>query len=235
MSKFNREIFCNNLIFYRKKKGISQIELASLLNKDRSNISRYESGQTIPDIEVLIEICNILGVSLSVLVGIDDININFEDSKNLFHTDTLYIYYKIARKPYKGIFKITFIDIGNGNCRVNFVDCETNMIYMFGTVRMNKDCAIFSFDNYEINNPPMDRTEIILNVKYAKDNLYMGCIFGTKDGYSPTIRKCIISREYFTFTDELFDRLKITKEEFEQIEKDGYWNPDIINKNNYNE
>lgn len=235
MSQFNKKVFCNNLTFYRKKKGISQIELGVLLNKDRSNISRYESGQTLPDIEILLELCNILGVSLNTILGIDDIGIEFDDSKNLFGTDSLYIYYKIARKPYKGIFKINFIDIGNHNCKVNFVDYKTDMIYMFGSVRMNKDCAIFSFDNYESNSPPMDRTEIILNVKYAKDKLYMGCIFGTKDGYSPTIRKCIISKEYIPFTDEMLERLNINEEEFEQIKRDGYWNPNIINKNNYDE
>lgn len=49
----------------RKKRGISQVELAERINKSKSTLSKYETGEISIDITTLSEISNVLDVPLS--------------------------------------------------------------------------------------------------------------------------------------------------------------------------
>lgn len=51
----------------------SQLEVAKALNISRSALSYYESGERVPDINVLYSIANYYGVSADYLLGITDI------------------------------------------------------------------------------------------------------------------------------------------------------------------
>lgn len=52
----------------RKKNGISQSELASKLDTDQRVISQYEVGEVTPSLDRLVELAQILDVSLDELV-----------------------------------------------------------------------------------------------------------------------------------------------------------------------
>ena len=51
MSNFNKKEFGNNIRKFRKAKGLSQENLAMLLNKTPATIARYETGEIIPNAE----------------------------------------------------------------------------------------------------------------------------------------------------------------------------------------
>jgi len=53
----------------RKKKGISQLRLATELNTTQNTISRYETGEREPGIDELIKIADYFNVSVDYLVG----------------------------------------------------------------------------------------------------------------------------------------------------------------------
>ena len=53
----------------RKKKGISQLRLATELNTTQNTISRYETGEREPGIDELIKIANYFNVSVDYLIG----------------------------------------------------------------------------------------------------------------------------------------------------------------------
>ncbi len=61
-----------NIKKYRKKKGISQEEMAVKLNVVRQTVSKWENGLSVPDADVLIHISEILEVSVSQLLSIDE-------------------------------------------------------------------------------------------------------------------------------------------------------------------
>ena len=65
----------------RKKKGISQNKLANSLNTKQQVISRYEREESSPSLERLVEIAQILGVTLDELVEFKQIH--HEYSKDL--------------------------------------------------------------------------------------------------------------------------------------------------------
>ena len=61
----------DNLIELRKMKGLSQEELASKINVSRQTLSKYETGESLPDIEKCKQIADVFGVSLDDLVNYD--------------------------------------------------------------------------------------------------------------------------------------------------------------------
>ena len=61
--------FAENLKLYRKKRGISQTDLAKTLGVGRSTIAMYETGDREPNYETLKNIASVLGVSQSELLG----------------------------------------------------------------------------------------------------------------------------------------------------------------------
>ena len=60
--------FNNKLYELRKQKGFSQEELANRLNVSRQTISKWEVGESTPDMEKLIAISDLFEVSLDELV-----------------------------------------------------------------------------------------------------------------------------------------------------------------------
>ncbi len=61
-------IFADKLINLRKKAGMSQEELADKLGVSRQSVSKWESMQSIPDINKIIELSKIFGVSTDYLL-----------------------------------------------------------------------------------------------------------------------------------------------------------------------
>ena len=58
-----------NIKFNRKIKGLTQEQLANLLNGKKSLISNYENGYSTPDIYTLVKLADIFQVTLDELVG----------------------------------------------------------------------------------------------------------------------------------------------------------------------
>lgn len=57
------------LIKQRNKYNYTQLELAHKLNLKRQTLSSYETGHTLPNIFVLINIADIYNISLDELIG----------------------------------------------------------------------------------------------------------------------------------------------------------------------
>lgn len=52
----------------RKEKGLSQEELANLLNVSRQSVSKWELGETIPEVNKIIEIAGLFNVTTDYLL-----------------------------------------------------------------------------------------------------------------------------------------------------------------------
>lgn len=60
--------FNNRLYQLRKQKGFSQEELANRLNVSRQTVSKWEVGDSTPDMEKLVAMSDLFDVSLDLLV-----------------------------------------------------------------------------------------------------------------------------------------------------------------------
>lgn len=66
---FNAELFCANISQLRRDADMTQSELADKLNLTRQAVSRYEKGDSFPDISVLVKIAEIFGITIDELIG----------------------------------------------------------------------------------------------------------------------------------------------------------------------
>lgn len=66
-----KAIIAKNLIALRKNKGLTQVELAEKLNYSDKAISRWEHGETLPDVNVLYELCTFYEITMNDLVNED--------------------------------------------------------------------------------------------------------------------------------------------------------------------
>ena len=71
-------IFSEKLQVLRKNKGFTQESLAERLNVSRQAVAKWESGQVYPDIGNLIEISNLLNVSVDYLVKDQDCSVSIK-------------------------------------------------------------------------------------------------------------------------------------------------------------
>lgn len=67
-----KKIIAKNLADLRKMNNLKQTELAEKLQYSDKAISKWEQGETLPDIETLFKICEIYGVTLDYLTQEDN-------------------------------------------------------------------------------------------------------------------------------------------------------------------
>ncbi|MFA6755987.1 MAG: helix-turn-helix transcriptional regulator [Bacilli bacterium] len=68
-----KQTIAKNLVELRKAKKLTQSELAQKLNYSDKAISKWETGETLPDIEILYNLCKLYGVTLDYLTSNEDI------------------------------------------------------------------------------------------------------------------------------------------------------------------
>ena len=54
---------------YRKQSGLTMKRLGEMVGASEASISQYETGRVEPDIELMIKIADVLGVSVDNLIG----------------------------------------------------------------------------------------------------------------------------------------------------------------------
>lgn len=62
-------MFAENLMELRKLHNMSQEELAEKINVSRQTLSKYETGESLPDIEKCVALANVFDVSVDDLVN----------------------------------------------------------------------------------------------------------------------------------------------------------------------
>ena len=74
--------FGDKLIALRKKKGLSQEELAEKLSVSRQSVSKWESNNTYPETDKIVQICNIFECSMDDLINDNITDITKIERKN---------------------------------------------------------------------------------------------------------------------------------------------------------
>ncbi|ANB61012.1 helix-turn-helix family protein [Anoxybacillus amylolyticus] len=59
----------DHLRYLRKKQNWTQEDVAQQLNMSRSQISKWETGETLPDVQSLEKLSDLYGVSIDFLIG----------------------------------------------------------------------------------------------------------------------------------------------------------------------
>lgn len=80
----DRQIISQNIAFFRKKLGLSQTALAKQLQYSNKNISKWELGETTPDVFTIKKLAAIFGVTVDILL-----NPITDESKHAMQTKTV--------------------------------------------------------------------------------------------------------------------------------------------------
>ena len=67
--KSRNEIIAENLAMYRKLHGLTQSELAEAIGYSNKSVSKWERGDGMPDILLLLSLSEIYGITVSELIG----------------------------------------------------------------------------------------------------------------------------------------------------------------------
>jgi len=62
-------VFSQQLVKLRRRRSLSQEQLAHELFVSRQSISKWEQGATSPDLDAVVKLANLLQVDLNELVG----------------------------------------------------------------------------------------------------------------------------------------------------------------------
>ena len=63
-----RDIIAKNITLYRKKLGLSQLELAEKIQYSNKNISKWENGEATPNIFTLKQLAKVFNITVDQLV-----------------------------------------------------------------------------------------------------------------------------------------------------------------------
>ncbi len=82
--EINRKL-AKNLTYYRKTAGLTQAELAEKINYSDKSVSKWESGNGVPDIYTLVQLAELYGVTVDTLLG-DGAPIRVKKKTKSLHT-----------------------------------------------------------------------------------------------------------------------------------------------------
>lgn len=237
MSKFNSKDFGKNIRIARKIKGLTQDRLGFLIGKDGSSIGRFENGEVSPTAKDIAKICEELDISPYQLFE-DNLRIK-NNSKNInpFKTDTLYLYYFGIERNLKKYIPLKFklkINEENGRCTIDFMSNKKDIVYLNGYILADDNCTFCIFENNKEVSPRLEVSELIINIASGTNNIMLGSYTGTNGDYTPSIRKCLISKKnYEKCTDEMLKLLQFSKEDIELLKNENILYADLTNPNEF--
>lgn len=92
--------FGNNFLKYRKRKGLTQEEIAEKLQVSRQSVSKWETGETVPDLIKAVKIADIFEISLDALCDRETIS-KLETNQNITAQQDIKLEFK--RHPLHGV------------------------------------------------------------------------------------------------------------------------------------
>ncbi len=215
---------------HRKLSGITLQELADAIHKSRASVSKYENGTITLDIETLRDISNVLGISMSQLIEVEEENpydlsvLSPTSQSPFFEASTLYFYYYDGRfkKLKNGTINITK-NTTNGEYMASLLikytgaNGRTSNAYYTGNVVYSDMLIRFSFVNRY--NPLEEDLLYIFNPLELRDSTE-GLLCGISSvDMQPCAYKCLVSLSPQEHTDALKEHLMFSKKEMQNWKK----------------
>ncbi|MGX4685598.1 helix-turn-helix domain-containing protein [Vagococcus sp. JNUCC 83] len=93
-------IIGKNIKTYRIKESLTQTELAEIVGVSKSSVSKWETNQTYPDIDLLPKLATIFGISIDELIG-------YQQSMKKEAIQTLYNIYskRFSLEPFDQVYE----------------------------------------------------------------------------------------------------------------------------------
>lgn len=104
--------FGDRLKNLRESRKITQIRLSTHLGISQEAISAYECKETIPNVDILIELASYFGVSVDYLLGIDNVKKHISETElSEFETVMINYYRRLKRTDQELVVKLLALAI----------------------------------------------------------------------------------------------------------------------------
>lgn len=90
----------------RKDMGLTQMQLAEMLNITNRAVSKWETGKSCPDVSIMLELCDILGITVNELLSGE--RIVMEDYQKKAEENLIELQSK-KEKAQKSLFRVELI------------------------------------------------------------------------------------------------------------------------------
>ena len=213
---------------YRKLRHLSLQYVGDKIFKSKGTISKYETGEIIPDFITVMELCNILNIELA---NIAPLIVQSNTSKYPFTSKTLFLYYLTTNKLILSTIEIKdeIKDRINNNFYAYFYngvkDNITSCAYYYeGYMEYLDNIVYMNFKNISTNKLEIERVQIIVSLPLSNTSDCFNCfITGLTPNFVPIIKRGIISTSKLDVSKINLKKLKISKEEIQNLLTDNSW------------
>ena len=88
----------------RKEKKLTQAQLAEKLNITDRAVSKWETGKSMPDSSIMLELCEILGITVNELLSGEEFNMDDIFPRHYFREKRNYYKFNIVKRFYYSLF-----------------------------------------------------------------------------------------------------------------------------------
>ena len=140
----------------RKEKGLTQMQLAEKLNITNRAVSKWETGKSVPDVSLMLDLCNILGITVNELLSGERIAMESYQKKAEENLMELQSKKEKAQKECNAVLKLliaAFSLIFMLNMALNYFFPERNFNNLLGLPSIAIAVILLAkwfFRNYEI-------------------------------------------------------------------------------------
>lgn len=236
MYDMNYSNFQKLLTEYRKSRGLTLEKLGEQIGKSKATISKYESGEIIPDILTVLEICNALHISLSQLFPIRTKNTSKNLDTNPFNTNKLYLYYYTENILITSILELIeepkkiFVNFYNGIKNIHSYATNTSYYYE-GILEFDKTIGYVSLQNPTFEDSLLEKIQISFTKPWSQNfEMTNFFILALTPNMLPIVKKGIISVKPLPISSIYLKDLKFDENTLKKLHKDNAW---ILENKNY--
>lgn len=163
---------------YRQNKGMTQEELAARIGVTHQALSKWERGQSLPDLSLLADLCHIMGCSADYLLGIETAPITENDDEKT--QDEIWMNLRNCLEP---------LELAFGK---NLVSVFTDRSYVGQVVRVRKNLSAegILMPLVRVRDDMNLRAEEFRILSYHRE-LYRGTVSGKTDSVCGYMMECL--------------------------------------------
>lgn len=231
----NKIDFGKKLKYFRKTRNMSLEQLGRKVNKTKATISKYESNQIIPDFQTILEICNVLEITMSQLFPIV-LERSIKFLKNPFSANILYLYYYTENILIRSVIELReedneiYAKFYNGIKNIkNYAD--ENAYQYEGTLEADQTIGYINLINSKSQGTRLEKLQISFNIPWSsKTELTNFFLLGITPNSIPIVKKGILSTKIIDDIGKFDEDLKLSPRELLEIQYNNGW---ILKNKNY--
>lgn len=225
MCTFSRYIG-RQIRFYRKQKGLTLEQLADMICKSKSSVSKYENGEVSIDAETLFDIASALQIPLSHLTDYPTPQANAEPlniNGFFFGTHTFYHYCSFFKRFYTSV--LTLEQDGESIRPVFYFNVQDFQNYNdCGFLYRGEISASYTHINLHMINEinPADEINMTYINLFSNQMTTRGILSSVSEQkITPCATKCLLSKSPLRIDDSLKKQLLPTSEELKIFRSTG--------------